>query len=79
MDDVRILKPTYPGDTLRASTRVLTTRVSKSKPDRGILTVETWAVNQRGQRVIEFKRSIMLFRKGHGPATEQAVFREESS
>lgn len=69
-DEVRVLRPTYPGDTLRASTQVLDTRVSKSKPDRGILTVETWADNQRDERVITFKRSIMVYRKGFGPGGE---------
>ena len=79
MDEVRILTPTYPGDTLRASSRVLSTRPSKSKPDRGILTVETWAENQRGERVIQFKRAMMLWRKGHGPATETPVLAVEQS
>jgi acyl dehydratase len=68
LDGVRILRPSYPGDTLRASSRVLETRVSNSKPDRGVLTVETWADNQRGERVIEFRRAIMVYRAGHGPA-----------
>ena len=73
MDEVRILAPSYPGDTLRASSEVLDVRVSKSKPDRGVLTVLTWADNQRGERVIQFKRAIMVWRAGHGPATVPAV------
>lgn len=60
MTDVRILQPTYPGDTLRAFSEVIEKRDSKSKPDRGVLTVKTWAQNQREQRVIEFERSIMV-------------------
>jgi itaconyl-CoA hydratase len=79
MDKVRILRPTYPGDTIRASTRVLGTRVSESKPDRGVLTVETWADNQRGERVIEFQRAIMVYRKGHGPGAVAPSFSEVTS
>jgi itaconyl-CoA hydratase len=79
MDEVRILRPTYPGDTIRASTRVLGTRVSNSKPDRGVLTVETWADNQRGERVIQFQRSIMVYRKGHGPGAGAPSFTEATS
>ena len=76
MDEVRILRPSYPGDTIRASSEVLDVRPSKSKPDRGILTVLTWADNQKGERVIQFKRSIMVWRTGHGPGTARAVFAE---
>lgn len=74
MTDVRIMHPTYPGDTIRAYSRILDTRVSNSKPDRGIVTAETWGMNQRGERVIEFKRSIMVWRQGHGPATKLPEF-----
>jgi acyl dehydratase len=79
MDKVRILRPSYPGDTIRVSSRVLSTRASQSKPDRGILTVETWADNQRGERVIQFERAIMLWRKGFGPALETPVLGDETS
>lgn len=67
MTDVRIVKSCYTGDTIRVHSEVLDTRPSRSKPDRGILTVRTWAENQHGQLVIEFTRAIMLWRKGHGP------------
>jgi len=66
MNDVRILKPSYPGDTITAFTKVLATRESKSKPDQGLVTVETWGQNQRGERVIEFKRVIMVWKRGRG-------------
>jgi itaconyl-CoA hydratase len=79
MEGVRIMRPTYPGDTLRAHSEVLDVRVSRSKPDRGILTVLTWADNQRDERVIEFKRAIMLWREGHGPAAAGAALGEASA
>jgi len=67
MDEVRILRPSYPGDTIRASSEVLETRPSTSKPGQGILSVLTWATNQHGDRVIQFKRAIMVWCHGHGP------------
>ncbi len=79
LDEVKILVPSYPGDTIRATSRVLATRPSQSKSDRGILTVETWADNQHGQRVIQFKRAIMLYRKGYGPETQRATFGDQPS
>ena len=44
-------RPTYPGDTLRVETEVLSIRVSESKPDRGIVTVRNTTSNQHGEPV----------------------------
>jgi len=52
--------PTFHGDTIYAETTVLDKRESSSKPDRGIVTVETRAFNQRGERVCIFKRRVMV-------------------
>ena len=42
--------PTFHGDTIHAETRVLDVKESTSKPDRGIVTVETKGFNQDGKR-----------------------------
>jgi acyl dehydratase len=52
--------PTFHGDTIRAETTVLDKRESSSKPDRGVVTVETRGVNQRGEEVCYFKRKVMV-------------------
>ena len=52
--------PTFHGDTIYAETTVLEKRESSTKPDRGIVTVETRAFNQRGERVCIFKRRVMV-------------------
>jgi len=44
-------RPTYPGDTLRVETEVLSIRVSESKPDRGIVTARNVSLNQHGEPV----------------------------
>jgi acyl dehydratase len=44
-------RPTYPGDTLRVETEVLSIRVSESKPDRGIVTARNTTSNQHGEPV----------------------------
>lgn len=58
--EVRLPAPVFAGDTIRAETEVLEKRPSKSRPDRGIVTVRTKGLNQRDEVVIEFERSIML-------------------
>jgi acyl dehydratase len=55
--------PTFHGDTIRAETTVLDKVESKSKPDRGIVTVETRGVNQRGEEVCYFRRKVMVPRR----------------
>ena len=49
--------PTFHGDTIYAETRVLEVKESSSKPDRGIVTVETKGFNQHGQEVCYFRRA----------------------
>ena len=56
--------PTFNGDTLYAQTRVLDKRESR-QGDRGIVRVETWATNQRGERVLTFRRSVLVPKKNH--------------
>jgi acyl dehydratase len=60
--------PTFHGDTIYAQTTVLDKALSKSKPDRGIVTVETKAYNQRGEEVCSFKRKVMVWTKKALPA-----------
>jgi len=66
-DDVRLPAPVYEGDTIYAQSEVLACRESKSRPDRGIIQVETTGYNQDGIVVLTFKRSIMVYKRGHAP------------
>lgn len=52
--------PVFLGDTLRAETTVLDVKRSRSKPDRGILYVETRAYNQNDDKVLTFRRRVLL-------------------
>jgi acyl dehydratase len=55
--------PVFIGDTIYAETAVLDIRPSRSKPDRGIVHVETRVTNQRGELVLVFGRRFMLPRR----------------
>ena len=44
-------RPTYPGDTLHVECEVLEVRVSKWKPDRGVVTMRNQTLNQHGEAV----------------------------
>lgn len=63
-EEVRLPAPVFHGDTLWAETEVLEARGSRSRPGSGIVTVRTQGVNQRGEIVIEFRRSFLVPRRG---------------
>ena len=62
-DEIKLPKPVYAGDTLWAESEVLSVRESKSRPSNGIVKIRTRGINQRGEVVIEFTRSFMVFKR----------------
>ena len=64
-------KPTFHGDTIYAETRVLEKVESKSKEDRGIVTVESFGYNQRGEEVCYFKRKVLVLKRAFGPPRQR--------
>jgi itaconyl-CoA hydratase len=66
-DEVRLPSPLFEGDTVRSKSEVLETRESKSRPNVGIVRVKTTGMNQRGETVIEFLRTFMIWKRGHVP------------
>ena len=66
-DEVRLPNPVFEGDTIYSRSEVLAKRESKSRPNVGIVTVKTTGFNQDGTVVIEFKRTFMVYRRGHVP------------
>ncbi len=64
-EDVKHLAPVFINDTLYARTRIISKRESKSKPDRGIVCVETVGFNQNGIDVISFKRNVLVKKRNY--------------
>ena len=59
-EKIEFLGPTFHGDTIYSESEVLDKKESTSKPDRGVVSVETRAVNQRGETVMKFRRSVLV-------------------
>jgi acyl dehydratase len=59
-DSIKHVAPVFIGDTIYAETEVLEKRESRSKPDRGVVSVETRAVNQHGEAVLTFRRHVLV-------------------
>src|SRR5437868_4115479 len=66
-DEVRLPAPVFEGDTIYSQSTVVTARESASHPEAGIVTVRTVGYNQEGTVVISFLRTLMVFKRGHGP------------
>ncbi|GGF69022.1 MaoC family dehydratase [Azorhizobium oxalatiphilum] len=63
MTDVAFPRPVFHGDTLKARTKVLSVRASKSRPKVGIVEFEHTALNQRGEVVASCRRTAMMNRR----------------
>jgi itaconyl-CoA hydratase len=66
-DEVRLPNPLFEGDTVYSRSEVLEKRESKSRPNVGIVRFKTTGYKQDGTVVIEFKRTVMVYRRGHVP------------
>ena len=60
MQELRWLLPVKPGDTLYNRARVDSAKQSKSKSDRGFVTVQYEVLNQKNQKVATYSITHML-------------------
>lgn len=58
--------PMYHGDTLYVQSEVIGKRESKSKPDRGVVTLKHIGKNQDGVVCIELTRSVLFMKRPVG-------------
>jgi itaconyl-CoA hydratase len=70
-DEVRLPAPVFEGDTIYARSEVLERRESRTRPHQGIVKVRTIGFNQDGTIVIELKRTILVYKRGHEPIVRQ--------
>lgn len=65
--DIKLVAPLFCGDTLYAESEVLGKRESGSRPEQGIVTIRTAGKNQHGVVVCTFDRTMLIWKRGHGP------------
>ncbi|HWX62557.1 MaoC family dehydratase [Bradyrhizobium sp.] len=63
MTDVVFPKPVFHGDTLRATTKVISLRESKSRPAAGIVEFEHQALNQNDDVVGRCRRTALMHKR----------------
>lgn len=78
-DEIRLLHPLFVGDTLYAESIVTDLRESASRPYAGIVTARTRGLNQDGDVILEYRRSVMVYKrdatqdKGHFPEAAEPL------
>ena len=68
IDELRWLKPVYPGDTLTVSGRILEKTPSRSKPEIGSFRTQTTVTNQHGEPVMTFISIVLMRRRPEAAA-----------
>jgi acyl dehydratase len=57
-------RPTRPGDTLRLTSEIVEVRPTRSRPDRGIVTIRSETLNQRNEVVQVFVGTLLVPSRG---------------
>jgi acyl dehydratase len=63
IEDLRFLRPVYPGDTLRVEAEILEARTSASRPGVGIVKALTTVLNQDDQPVLSHIATVFYPRR----------------
>ena len=66
IDELRWLKPVYPGDTLHVRATIIETRASRSKPEIGSFHSATTVTDQDGEKVLTFTSIVLMRRRPAG-------------
>ena len=69
-DEVKLPHPLFAGDTLYSESQVLEKRESRSNPKRGVVKVRTRGIQQEGKVVIDYVRSVLVWKKAHAPTRD---------
>jgi acyl dehydratase len=76
VESLRHVAPTFHGDTIYGQTTVLDKKESSSKPDRGVVTVETRGYKQDGTLVCTFRRRVMVPKQAYATDDGKPSFPE---
>jgi acyl dehydratase len=57
-------QPVRPGDTLHVASEVTEVQPSRSRPERGLVTLRSRTLNQRGEAVQVMSSRLLVFRRG---------------
>ncbi len=62
--DIELPRPVFAGDTIEVDSHIQETRLSRSRPTEGIVSITTEARNQHGDTVLRYRRNLLVYRGG---------------
>jgi acyl dehydratase len=68
IDELRWLKPVFPGDTLHVRGKIVEKTPSRSRPEMGSFHTQTTVSNQHGEAVMRFTSIVLVARRPAEPA-----------
>ena len=74
-EEVTMPAPVFEGDTIYAQSEVLSVRESESRPTMGIVGIKTIGFKQDGTVVMEFRRTILVYKRAHAPTRPTPTIR----
>lgn len=66
--DVRLPASAFEGDTIYSESVIASLRESASKRNVGVVEIDTTGYTHHGTIVIEFRRTVLMYRRGFGPS-----------
>lgn len=66
--DVRLPASAFEGDTIYSESVIASLRESASKRNVGVVEIDTTGYTHEGTIVIEFRRAVLMYRRGFGPS-----------
>jgi len=66
-DEIKLPNPLFEGETIYSQSEVEAVRESRSNPQWGIVKFHTKGIKHDGAVVIEYTRSVMVWKKAHAP------------
>jgi itaconyl-CoA hydratase len=74
--DIKLPMPVYEGDTIYSYSEVLEKRESSSRPNVGIIKAKTYGYNQNAEIVIEFLRTMMIYKRDGAPKGAKVLLQQ---
>ena len=69
-DHIKLPNPLFEGDTLYSVSEVVDKRESNSRKTQGIVKFRSRGIKQDGTVVIDYTRSVMVWKRAHAPALQ---------
>jgi itaconyl-CoA hydratase len=66
-EDVHFPRPVRDGEFIFAESTILNRRISKSRPNQGVLSVATRGLTRDGIEVCRYRRTLLVYRSAEGP------------